>query len=149
MPEQAAYVNANVHGVWRRERFGHAPCPESYCKSECLPVHRRNRCSGIPLPFPCRSTMTTLDSDQSLFSAESYFGTQLPPPTLDHDIADVRSFVHRQRDLNRKVVLVTVSVAPTLLLSAQCPCQERWDDCPVRTQRVSVCRTQCLELTPL
>ncbi|KAI9438553.1 DFP-domain-containing protein [Lactarius indigo] len=51
--------------------------------------------------------MTTLDSDQALFSAESYFGTQLPPPTLDQDIAGVRSFVHRQRDLNRKVVLVT------------------------------------------
>lgn len=87
--------------------------------------------------------MTTLDSGQSLFSAESYFGTQLPPPTLDHDIAGVRSFVHRQRDLNRKVVLVTVSVAPILLLSAQCPCQERWDDCPVGTQCVSVYRTLC------
>ncbi|KAH9031701.1 phosphopantothenate-cysteine ligase [Lactarius pseudohatsudake] len=48
--------------------------------------------------------MTTLDSDES---AESYFGTQLPPPTLDQDIAGVRSFVHRQRGLNRKVVLVT------------------------------------------
>jgi phosphopantothenate-cysteine ligase len=60
--------------------------------------------------------MTTPDSAQPLFSAESYFGTQLPPPTLDHDIASVKSFVHRQRDLNRKVVLVTVSVAPVLYL---------------------------------
>ncbi|KAI0295778.1 phosphopantothenate-cysteine ligase [Russula brevipes] len=51
--------------------------------------------------------MTTLDSERSLFSAESYFGTQPPPSTLDHDIADVRSFVHQQRDLGRKVVLVT------------------------------------------
>ena len=63
--------------------------------------------------------MTTRDSDQSLFSAESYFGTQLPPPTLDHDIAGVRSFIHRHRDLNRKVVLVTVSAAPILSLLAQ------------------------------
>ena len=65
--------------------------------------------------------MTTLDSERSLFSAESYFGTQPPPSTLDHDIADVRSFVHQQRDLGRKVVLVTVSVARRrpLLLSAQ------------------------------
>jgi hypothetical protein len=64
-----------------------------------------------PLYSPRCSTMTTLDSQSSLFSAESYFGTQLPPPTLDSDIAGVRSFVHRQRDLGRKVVLVTVSVS--------------------------------------
>jgi hypothetical protein len=63
--------------------------------------------------------MTTIDSQQSLFSAESYFGTQTPPPTLDQDIAGVRSFVHRQRDLGRKVVLVTVSVALVHSLSAQ------------------------------
>ncbi len=55
--------------------------------------------------------MTTPDSERSRFSAESYFGTQPPPPTLDQDLAGVRSFVHRQRDLGRKVVLVTVSAA--------------------------------------
>ncbi|KAI0319307.1 phosphopantothenate-cysteine ligase [Amylostereum chailletii] len=43
----------------------------------------------------------------SQFSAESYFATQLPPSTLDHDTAGVRAFVARQRDLGRKVVLVT------------------------------------------
>jgi phosphopantothenate-cysteine ligase len=60
--------------------------------------------------------MTTLDSRRSQFSAESYFGTQPPPPTLEHDIVDIRSFVHRQRDLGRKVVLVTVSVVLVLFL---------------------------------
>ena len=72
-----------------------------------------------PLYSPRCPTMTTLDSQPSVFSAESYFGTQLPPPTLDSDIAGVRSFVHRQRDLGRKVVLVTVSVALAPSLHAQ------------------------------
>jgi hypothetical protein len=58
--------------------------------------------------------MTTVDSERTLFSAESYFKTQPPPPTLEQDIADVRSFVHRQQDLGNKVVLVTVSVCPRL-----------------------------------
>jgi hypothetical protein len=84
--------------------------------------------------------MTTPVPDGSLFSAESYFGTQPPPPTLDDDIASVRSFVHRQRDLGRKVVLVTVSAAPSILslpvhMSLS---QEWWDNCPVGAQRVSI-----------
>lgn len=58
--------------------------------------------------------MTTLDSERTLFSAESYFKTQPPPPTLEQDIAGVRSFVYRQRDLGNKVVLVTVSIRPRL-----------------------------------
>ena len=83
--------------------------------------------------------MTTPVSDGPHFSAESYFGTQPPPPTLDDDIVGVRSFVHRQRDLGRKVVLVTVSAAPSILslpvhMSFS---QERWDNCPVGAQRVS------------
>ena len=84
--------------------------------------------------------MTAPGSDGSLFSAESYFGTQLPPPTLDHDIASVRSFVHRQRDLGKKVVLVTVSAASSVLsLPAHMSLsQEWWDNCPVGTQRVSM-----------
>ena len=56
--------------------------------------------------------MTTLDSERTQISAESYFKTQPPPPTLEHDIASVRSFIHRQRDLGNKVVLVTVSIRP-------------------------------------
>ncbi|KAH9960683.1 DNA/pantothenate metabolism flavoprotein [Russula dissimulans] len=51
--------------------------------------------------------MSTLGSERSVFSAESYFGTQLPPPTLENDVAGVRAFVGRQRDLGSKVVLVT------------------------------------------
>ena len=56
--------------------------------------------------------MATPDPERTLFSAESYFQTQPPPSTLENDIAGVRSFVHRQRDLGNKVVLVTVSVRP-------------------------------------
>ncbi|KAF9269392.1 DFP-domain-containing protein [Marasmius fiardii PR-910] len=41
------------------------------------------------------------------FSAESYFATQPPPPTLEHDIAGVRTFLSRQAEKGRKVVLVT------------------------------------------
>ncbi|OBZ67431.1 Phosphopantothenate--cysteine ligase [Grifola frondosa] len=41
------------------------------------------------------------------FSAESYFATQPPPPSLEHDIAKVREFVQRQLHAGRKVVLVT------------------------------------------
>ncbi|KAI0266509.1 phosphopantothenate-cysteine ligase [Gloeopeniophorella convolvens] len=51
--------------------------------------------------------MATQESSSSLFSAESYFATQTPPPTLDQDVAAVRAFVDRQRNAGRKVVLVT------------------------------------------
>ena len=109
-----------------------------------------------PLCSPRRPTMTTLDSQPSVFSAESYFGTQLPPPTLDSDIAGVRSFVHRQRDLGRKVVLVTVSVALAPSLHAQnlILSQEWRDNRPVGAQRVSMrfcpyAPTWCLIITPL
>ena len=64
--------------------------------------------------------MATPDPERALFSAESYFRTQPPPSTLENDVANVKSFVHRQRDLGNKVVLVTVSVRPhPLLLLAQ------------------------------
>jgi phosphopantothenate---cysteine ligase (ATP) len=46
---------------------------------------------------------------QAPFSAESYFATQPPPPTLDEDVARVRQFIQRQTEAQRKVVLVTVS----------------------------------------
>lgn len=42
------------------------------------------------------------------FSAETYFATQPPPPTLDEDVSRVRNFVKRQVSEGRKVVLVTV-----------------------------------------
>ncbi|KAI0701393.1 phosphopantothenate-cysteine ligase [Cytidiella melzeri] len=50
--------------------------------------------------------MATEDTSAS-FSAETYFATQPPPPTLDEDVARVRDFIQRQREARRKVVLVT------------------------------------------
>jgi len=47
------------------------------------------------------------ESSESSFSAESYFATQTPPSGLQEDISKVRDFIRRQRDLGRKVVLVT------------------------------------------
>lgn len=41
------------------------------------------------------------------FSAETYFATQPPPPTLDHDISAVREWIQTQVEAKRKVVLVT------------------------------------------
>ena len=64
--------------------------------------------------------LSTLSAEQAnnamsgepvLFSAESYFATQLPPPSLEEDIAFVKEFVHRQAESGRRVVLVTVSYA--------------------------------------
>lgn len=51
-------------------------------------------------------------SETTSFSAESYFATQLAPPTLEHDVSQVREFVQRQIKEGRKVVLVTVSILP-------------------------------------
>ena len=42
------------------------------------------------------------------FSADRYFATQPPPPSLEHDVARVKEFVQRQLQEGRKVVLVTV-----------------------------------------
>ncbi|EJU00501.1 phosphopantothenate-cysteine ligase [Dacryopinax primogenitus] len=44
---------------------------------------------------------------QTTFSAEDYFRTQHPPPTLEHDVEKVRAFVTRHREEGRPVVLVT------------------------------------------
>ncbi|KAJ3522773.1 hypothetical protein NM688_g8827 [Phlebia brevispora] len=41
------------------------------------------------------------------FSAERYFATQPPPPTLEEDVGAVREFVQRHLRAKRKVVLVT------------------------------------------
>ncbi|KAK2461234.1 hypothetical protein APHAL10511_006761 [Amanita phalloides] len=48
-----------------------------------------------------------MSTDATPFSAETYFTTQLPPPTLEHDIGVVREFVERQIKAGRRVVLVT------------------------------------------
>ena len=47
--------------------------------------------------------------EPTTFSAESYFETQPPPVTLQHDVENVREFVERQQKEGRNVVLVTVS----------------------------------------
>jgi phosphopantothenate-cysteine ligase len=46
------------------------------------------------------------------FSAESFFETQEPPAKLAHMLDGVRSFVAGHAREGRRVVLVTVSVAP-------------------------------------
>ncbi|EGO03721.1 hypothetical protein SERLA73DRAFT_165324 [Serpula lacrymans var. lacrymans S7.3] len=46
-------------------------------------------------------------SNPSVFSAESYFATQPPPPTLQTDVIGVRTFISKQAEQGRKVVLVT------------------------------------------
>ncbi|KAF8636944.1 hypothetical protein AX17_003195 [Amanita inopinata Kibby_2008] len=48
-----------------------------------------------------------MSTEQTSFSAEEYFATQLPPPTLEHDISRVREFVVRQVKAGKRVVLVT------------------------------------------
>ena len=52
--------------------------------------------------------MPSEEAQSEPFSAESYFATQPPPPSLDEDVAQVREFVQRQQRSGRKVVLVTV-----------------------------------------
>ncbi|KAF9500727.1 DFP-domain-containing protein [Pleurotus eryngii] len=46
-------------------------------------------------------------SESAPFSAESYFATQPPPASLEHDILGVRGFVQQQLKKDRNVVLVT------------------------------------------
>ncbi|KAH9922882.1 phosphopantothenate-cysteine ligase [Amylocystis lapponica] len=51
--------------------------------------------------------MATPSDADTTFSAERYFATQLPPPSLEHDIAGVREFIQGHSHSGRKVVLVT------------------------------------------
>ena len=50
----------------------------------------------------------TDNASGELFSAEKYFATQPPPPSLEQDVARVKEFLQRQLQDGRKVVLVTV-----------------------------------------
>ena len=56
-----------------------------------------------------------MHQEPTTFSAESYFETQPPPATLQHDIERVREFVQRQQKEGRNVVLVTVSMSNPML----------------------------------
>ena len=49
-------------------------------------------------------------TEETTFSAESYFASQPPPLTLQHDVERVREFVKRHNNEGRSVVLVTVSL---------------------------------------
>ncbi|KAI0716890.1 phosphopantothenate-cysteine ligase [Earliella scabrosa] len=46
-------------------------------------------------------------ANSSVFSAETYFATQPPPPSLEQDVARVHEFLQKQLQDGRKVVLVT------------------------------------------
>ncbi|PPQ81403.1 hypothetical protein CVT26_007676 [Gymnopilus dilepis] len=48
-----------------------------------------------------------MHTEPTTFSAEQYFATQPPPPTLQHDVEKVREFLQRQKSEGRAVVLVT------------------------------------------
>ncbi len=52
------------------------------------------------------------------FSAETYFATQPPPPTLEEDVSRVLDFIQRQREAKRKVVLVTVRIVLLIVFGA-------------------------------
>ncbi|KAF8652392.1 hypothetical protein AX16_004420 [Volvariella volvacea WC 439] len=64
--------------------------------------------SSFPPSIPeGASSRPSSSTTESSFSAESYFATQPPPPTLDHDLAGVRQFINQHAKEGRKVVLVT------------------------------------------
>ena len=67
------------------------------------------------------------------FSAETYYATQPPPPTLEEDVTRVRQFITRQREANRKVVLVTVSPSVSRRFRA-CLCHPHTDQQPMSFQ---------------
>ena len=58
--------------------------------------------------------MSGTTNESQTFSAEEYFATQPQPPSLAADIQGVHEFIERQRQANRCVVLVTVSVLEIL-----------------------------------
>ena len=76
-------------------------------------VHIVDERKSSALTFSSTTTMAAnLPSTASVeapFSAEKYFATQPPPPNLEADVQNVRSFVQRHAQAGRRVVLVTVS----------------------------------------
>jgi hypothetical protein len=88
---------------------------------------------------------------QHSFSAEEYFRTQPTPISLVEHVAGVKEFITRQVKEGRDVVLVTVSgyifhpsalyavgVSIVKLRNFVSLSAERWHDCSVRAQRVSL-----------
>ena len=76
------------------------------------------------------------ESTSEPFSAEKYFATQPPPPTLEEDVSRVRDFVRRQQEAKRKVVLVTVCFVHGVISSFADVPLERRDDRPARIECV-------------
>jgi hypothetical protein len=74
---------------------------------------------------------------QTTFSAESYFATQPPPPTLQQDVEKVREFIARQAKEGRNVVLVTVSANFRLTYAVIYDFAEWRHNGALRAQRVS------------
>ena len=57
-------------------------------------------------PFPA-----TLDqmTDPTTYTTSSYFETQEKPASLEGELAKVRAFVGRMKEMGKRIVLVTVS----------------------------------------
>ena len=77
--------------------------------------------------------------EQTTFSAESYFATQPPPPTLQQDIEKVQDFILRQKKQGRNVVLVTMSSHSYItclfdVIPPFNPGLEWWYDCTIGAQ---------------
>ena len=91
-----------------------------------------------------RSSMATSPhfdgANSSVFSAETYFATQPPPPSLEQDVARVHEFLQKQLQDGRKVVLVTVRFLPhlTSLIVADLRVAERRNHRSPRAQCVSI-----------
>lgn len=80
-------------------------------------------------------------SSAAPLSAESYYATQSPPPTLDTDVTKVRAFIARHAQAGRKVVLVTVrSISDVICRARQVLTfiKEWRDNRALRAQRVSL-----------
>jgi hypothetical protein len=79
-----------------------------------------------------------MHTEPTTFSADTYYATQAPPPTLERDVENVRSFIHRQAKEGRRVVLVTVRIFDSSSLGYLIYYLERWNDSSLRAQRVSL-----------
>lgn len=92
--DQSSYPLNNFE--YRVERYSKSFETRAYYKNE-QSVHTEHTLSSFS------------DMASEPFSAEEFFLTQPPPPTLDEDVARVRQFIKRHTEANRKVVLITVS----------------------------------------
>jgi hypothetical protein len=88
------------------------------------------------------ASASSASASEQGFSAESYFATQHPPANLDVLVASVRTFVDRQIDAGRNVVLVTVRFfcEVTHITASRNNAMTEWRNyCTAGAQRVSSC----------